>query len=54
MRDQTINLFSEFLVPANFQEILTSFTKQGFRVIACARKSLDISLVKIERTERYF
>lgn len=39
-------------VPKDFQEILTHYTKQGFRVIAIAKKNLFINFVKAQKIER--
>jgi magnesium-transporting ATPase (P-type) len=39
-------------VPKNFNEILTSYAKQGYRVLALAYKPLELNYVKIQRIER--
>jgi cation-transporting ATPase 13A3/4/5 len=39
-------------VPKDFQQVLTSYTKEGYRVIAVASKQLDMNYVKIQRIER--
>ena len=39
-------------VPKDFQQVLTSYTKEGYRVIAIAKKELDINYVKVQRIER--
>ena len=54
IKDQ-INLFNIipiYLVPYDFQRILAGYTKEGYRVIAIARKSLEISNVEVQKTER--
>jgi magnesium-transporting ATPase (P-type) len=43
---------SNISVPTDFQEILTHYTKQGFRVIAIAKKNLFINFVKAQKIER--
>jgi len=47
-------LFNYFFVqvPADFQSVLTKYTREGYRVIAVATKRLDISYVKVQRIER--
>ncbi|CAF1030600.1 unnamed protein product [Rotaria sordida] len=39
-------------IPRNFNEILSSYAKQGYRVLALAYKPLELSYVKIQRIER--
>jgi magnesium-transporting ATPase (P-type) len=39
-------------LPKNFQAVLTMFTREGYRVIGVATRSVDFSLVKIRRLER--
>ncbi len=39
-------------LPKDFQRILTSFTREGYRVIAVATRPVDYSFVKIQRIER--
>ena len=39
-------------MPRDFQEILTYYTKQGFRVIAIGRKNLSLSFVKAQKIDR--
>jgi len=39
-------------LPKDFQQVLTSYTKEGYRVIAVASKRLDMNYVKIQRIER--
>ncbi|CAF0758520.1 unnamed protein product [Rotaria sp. Silwood1] len=39
-------------IPKNFNEILSSYAKQGYRVLALAYKPLELSYVKIQRIER--
>ncbi|CAF2321068.1 unnamed protein product [Rotaria sp. Silwood2] len=39
-------------IPKNFNEILSSYATQGYRVLALAYKPLELSYVKIQRIER--
>lgn len=39
-------------LPKDFQNVLTSFTREGYRVIAVATRSVEYSFVKIQRIER--
>ena len=39
-------------LPKDFQQVLTSYTREGYRVIAIAKKELDINYVKVQRIER--
>jgi magnesium-transporting ATPase (P-type) len=41
------------IVPKNFNEILSSYAKQGYRVLALAYKPLELNYVKIQRIERF-
>ena len=41
------------LVQDNFEDILSVYTKQGYRVIALAHKKLEINMAKIAKVERY-
>ncbi len=53
-----INIFSFkilffLIVPKNFNEILSSYAKQGYRVLALAYKPIELNYVKIQRIERF-
>ncbi|CAF1358757.1 unnamed protein product [Didymodactylos carnosus] len=39
-------------IPKNFNTVLSSFAKQGYRVLALAYKPIDLNYVKIQRIER--
>jgi cation-transporting ATPase 13A2 len=39
-------------VPKDFQQVLTSYTREGYRVIALSAKRLDMNYVKVQRVER--
>jgi predicted P-type ATPase len=39
-------------IPKNFNEILTTYAKQGYRVLALAYKPIELNYVKIQRIER--
>ncbi|CAF3347973.1 unnamed protein product [Rotaria socialis] len=39
-------------IPKNFNDILSSYAKQGYRVLALAYKPLELNYVKIQRIER--
>ncbi len=39
-------------LPKDFQSVLTSFTREGYRVIAVATRPVEYSFVKIQRIER--
>jgi len=39
-------------IPENFHNILDSYAKSGFRILACGTKSLDISIKNIDKLQR--
>ena len=39
-------------LPKDFQSVLTSFTREGYRVIAVATRSVECNFVKVQRIER--
>ena len=39
-------------LPKDFQQVLTNFTREGYRVIGVAYRPVDFSIVKIQRMER--
>jgi cation-transporting ATPase 13A3/4/5 len=39
-------------LPRDFQQVLTAFTREGYRVIGVACRPVDYSIVKIQRMER--
>lgn len=39
-------------LPKDFQRVLTSFTREGYRVIGVATRSVEYSFVKVQRLER--
>ncbi|CAF0827890.1 unnamed protein product [Adineta ricciae] len=39
-------------IPKNFNEVLSTYAKQGYRVLAMAYKPLELNYVKIQRIER--
>jgi P-type E1-E2 ATPase len=43
---------SLFKVPKDFHSILSNYTKEGYRVIAIARKELDLKDTNVQRIER--
>ena len=41
-----------FQVPKDFQQVLTTFTREGYRVIAVATRPVLEKFVKVQRMER--
>ena len=39
-------------LPRDFQEVLTGFTREGYRVIAVATRPVEINFVKVQRMDR--
>jgi len=50
---ESLSYLFDVLVPKNFNEILSSYAKQGYRVLALAYKPLELNYVKVQRVERF-
>ena len=50
---ESLSYLFDVLVPKNFNEILSSYAKQGYRVLALAYIPLELNYVKVQRVERF-
>ena len=50
-----VKLFPTFSVPADFHDVLMSYTKHGYRVLALAHRALPekINYTRVQRIQRY-
>ncbi|KAH1018274.1 hypothetical protein HUJ05_006079 [Dendroctonus ponderosae] len=50
--EMILNFVKAETVPANFHEILESYTQEGYRVIAMAHKELRLGYTKVQKVQR--